>query len=52
MICKNLSTNVKYNYQMPNPDKVKLWNPTTRPFYISYDEWCKDYLIIDKWLTL
>ena len=51
MICKNLKTDIKYNYSFQE-DKVRLWNPTKKPFFISYEQWNKEYLIIDKWLKL
>ena len=43
---------VKYNYQHTNNDQVRLWNPTCKSFRISYDDWIKDYFIVDKWLKL
>lgn len=52
MICQNNKTNIKYNYIHLNNDKVKLWNPTKKPFYINYDEWKDNYFVVDKWLKL
>jgi len=52
MICEHNTTGVKYNYQHINNDQVRLWNPTCKSFKISYDDWVKDYFIVDKWLKL
>ena len=51
MICANEQTKVKYNYCFEH-GKVKLWNPTCRPFKITEEEFNKDYYIVDKWLKL
>jgi hypothetical protein len=54
MICSKVGDKelVRYNYEfIPETNKVKLTNDK---FYdvISYDKWCKEYYIVDKWKTI
>lgn len=52
MICKNIVTNIKFNYEFSdNNDFVIVFNPYIENSYhrIPYDEWCKTYLVLDKW---
>lgn len=54
MICskKDDKELVRYNYKfIPETDKVEVSN---KNFYavISYDEWVKEYYIVDKWRTI
>jgi hypothetical protein len=52
MICKNIKTNVLYNYLF-SEGNVNLSNPNyDENFTVSYDEWLKNYYIIDKWKTI
>lgn len=53
MICKSLKTNKYFNYSFNGPFKnVELNDGMDNKFMIHYKEWCKDYLIIDKWRNL
>ena len=53
MICSKLDhPEVRYNYEfIQETDKVKVFN---NDFYdvISYEDWCKEYYIVDKWKTI
>ena len=50
MICsRNGHPEVRYNYEfIQETDQVKIFN---NDFYdvISYDDWCLEYYIVDKW---
>ena len=53
MICKSLKTGKYFNYSFVCPFKnVELNDGINNKFMISYTDWCKDYLIIDKWRHL
>jgi len=52
MICQHNITGIKYNYQYVSNNQIRLWNPTCTSFKITYDDWLKDYFIVDKWLKL
>lgn len=53
MICKSLKTSKYYNYSFACPFKnVELNDGLDNKFMIPYKDWCKDYLIIDKWRDL
>ena len=53
MICsRNDNSKIRYNYEfIQETDQVKIFN---KDFYdvISYDEWIKEYFIVDKWKTI
>ena len=51
MICRNISTKEDFNYKFIEEGKVQLTNPT-KEYIILYEDWCMDYLIIDKWRNL
>ncbi len=51
MICKNFSTGIRYNYSFVDNGEVKLEN-LNETFRVKYEDWCQDYLIIDKWNDL
>ena len=51
MICKNLTNNVVYEYTFEEGGNVRLRNKE-QDFMILYEDWCNDYLIIDKWKKL
>lgn len=51
MICKNLKTNIQYNYRFIEDGKVELENQYN-VFSVLYEDWCMDYLVIDKWNDL
>jgi len=53
MICKSLKTGKYFNYSFNYPFKnVELNDGINNQFMIPYKEWCKDYIIIDKWRNL
>ena len=53
MVCKNLSNNKYFNYSFVCPrDKVELNDGKGNRWLISNKDWCKNYLIIDKWRDL
>ena len=53
MICKNLKTGKYYNYQfIQGKELVKIDDNDSYKIFIPYKEWCKNYLIIDKWRNL
>ena len=53
MICKNLKTGKYFNYSFAcNINKVELNDGKDHKWLVSYEEWCKNYLIIDKWRNL
>jgi len=54
MICARLDDKnaTRYNYNfIPESDKVEVSN---KDFYdvISYDDWCREYYIVDKWRSV
>jgi hypothetical protein len=54
MICTRINDKnlTRYNYKfIPETDKVEVSN---KDFYdvISYDDWCKEYYIVDKWRSV
>lgn len=54
MICARLNDKnaTRYNYKfIPETDKVEVSNDN---FYdvISYDDWRKEYYIVDKWANI
>ena len=53
MICTRYNNpEIRYNYKfIPETDKVEVSNKDFHDV-ISYDEWCKEYYIIDKWRTI
>ena len=51
MICKEIKTGLYFNYKFKNKNKVIL-SDNKDSFIISYDQWCKQYYIIDKWKNL
>lgn len=51
MICRNILTKVDYNYKFIDKETVELSN-VDKTEIINYKDWCKDYLIIDKWRTI
>ena len=53
MVCKNLETGKYYNYQfIQDKELVKIDDNNGYKIFISYKDWYKDYLIIDKWRDL
>lgn len=52
MICKNLKTGKLFNYHFNEYNKVELDNGKGWNIGINYDDWCQEYLIIDKWRNL
>lgn len=53
MICKNLETGKYFNYQfIQDKELVKIGDNNDYKIFIPYKDWCKDYLIIDKWRDL
>lgn len=52
MICTKLDTPYsRFNYSFEKNSNVRVFNKTV-DIIISYKEWTKEYLIIDKWNTL
>ena len=51
MICKHLITKEEYNYRFVEDGKVELENKYNI-FTVLYEDWCQDFLVIDKWNTL
>ena len=53
MICKNLKTGKYFNYKFTKSAGLIELDDTQNPkLFIHYTDWCKDYLIIDKWRNL
>ena len=54
MICKRLSDNKYFNYSFLNETVVKLVDPELpEDFkYVEYQDWYKEYLVINKWSSL
>lgn len=52
MICKNLKTNLYYNYRFYEDMTVELNDNVNPSFFVTYHDWCIDYLVIDKWRNL
>ena len=53
MICKNLSNEKYFNYSFVcGIGKVELNDGKGNRWIVSYKEWCRNYLIIDKWRDL
>ena len=51
MICRNLSTDEHYNYRFIEDGKVELENEFNI-FSINYEDWCLNYLVVNKWKNL
>ena len=51
MICKNFTSNERYNYSFVENGEVLLEN-LNESFRVKYEDWCQDYLILDKWNSL
>ena len=54
MICKRNSDGKYFNYSFINDAIVKVENPhaVDDTTFVNYPEWCRDYLVIDKWRSL
>lgn len=56
MICKCINTGFLYNYSFVDNGMVYLENPNLKDYpqslKVKYEDWCMDYLIIDKWRSL
>ena len=48
MICKNIITNVEYDYSFDDEGNVILKN-YNQNFTELYENWLDNYLIVDKW---
>lgn len=51
MICKNIKTNILYNYFFDNYNRVMI-NNGFESTTVNYKDWCKDFYIVDKWKNL
>ena len=52
MICCNNKTKVRYNYRFVNEELVEIWDGEDYIKEVPYDDWFKEYDIIDKWRCL
>lgn len=53
MICANINTKIRFNYQFLEEGKiVEIWDGEDYSKKISYDDWNKDYCIVDKFRCL
>ena len=52
MICKNIKTGKLYNYLFNKQNKVEIDNGNGWHMGIDYEDWCKDFYIVDKWRNL
>lgn len=56
MICKCINNGFLYNYSFVDDGMVYLENPNLKDYpqslKVKYEDWCMDYLIIDKWRSL
>ena len=54
MICKRHSDNKYFNYTFINDAVVKVENPHSvdDTTFVNYPDWCKEYVVIDKWSSL
>ena len=51
MICRSWETRKDYNYKFVEDGKVELENEHDI-FTVTYEDWCNEYYIIDKWNSL
>lgn len=52
MICCNNKTKLRYNYRFVNEELVEIWDGEDYIKEVPYDDWFKEYDIIDKWRCL
>ena len=51
MICKNIKTNILYNYFFDNYNRVMI-NDGFESTTVNYKDWCEDFYVVDKWKNL
>ena len=51
MICKNIKTNILYNYFFDNYNRVMI-NDGFESITVNYKDWCKDFYVVDKLKSL
>lgn len=49
MVCKNISTQIEYRYTFIENGNVRLVDKDSNEIIESYENWCTDYYITDKW---
>jgi len=52
MVCCNIETKLRYNYRFIKEKLVEIWDGEDYTKEVPYDDWCKEYYIIDKWRCL
>lgn len=49
MVCKNISNQIEYRYTFVEGGNVRLVDKDLNEIVESYEDWCRDYYITDKW---